>query len=96
MSFELVAGFLIVTLGLAGMLVAWLHPSPGKSGIVKALAWPEKEVDRANVALASLTVLAIGMFFFAELLGGGWTWHLIWAVVLAAACLGRGLRQAAV
>ena len=96
MTFELVAGSLTVTLGLAGILLAWLHPSPSNSRLVKALTWPGKELDRVNIALVSLTIVAIGMFFFAEAQGGGWIWHLIWVVVLAGACLGLGLRRTAV
>ncbi len=96
MYFELVSGSLIATLGLAGMLLAWLHPSPGKLRFVKGVVGPGVELDRVNIALSSLSCVAIAMLFFADLLGGGLKWNLIWFAVIAAACVGLGLRREAV
>ena len=63
MTFPVVLGVLLFASGVAGLLAAWLHPSPNTALIVKLLTWAPKDHDRLNIALVSLPALALGAFF---------------------------------
>ena len=89
-------GLFFVALGLASVLVAWLHPAPHQTLLVKALAWPRKAQDRIGISLASVMFMAIGAMFAVDVPGVGWIPTAVCGIVVLATALAIGLREPAV
>lgn len=88
-------GLAFVALGLASVLVAWLHPAPHQTLLAKALAWPRKAQDRIGISLASVMFMAIGAMFAVNVADGGWLPTAVCGLVVLVTALAIGLREPA-
>jgi hypothetical protein len=95
MTFPFALGLLVVALGAAGLLVAWLHPSPRTLRFVKVLSWPRQARDRTSLALVSLSAVAVGAFLVLNTPGRDWFWLAVCGVVLAGAGMALALGRTA-
>ncbi len=93
MTLPLTLGLLLVALGAAGLLAAWLHPSPNTLPIAKLLTWAPREHDRLNIGLISLSTLALGALFVLNTPDRGWLPLAVCGVVLVGAGIAIGVRR---
>ena len=96
MAISTALGLLFVALGLACVLVAWLHPAPHQTTLIRALAWPRRSQDRIGASLTSLMFMAIGAMFVIDVRSSGWLPTAICGIVILFTALAIGLREPAV
>ena len=96
MAFPMVLGLFLVAVGLSSILVAWLHPAPHETRLVKVLSWPRKTQDRIGISLASLMLMAVGAQFAIDVSRDTWIPAVICAIVIVAAAFALGIREPAV
>ena len=96
MAFPIFLGLVIVALGLSSILLAWFHPAPHETRLVKALSWPRKTQDRIGISLASLMLMAVGAQFAIGVSRDSWIPAAICAIVILVTALALGLREPAV
>ena len=96
MSFPLVLGIFVLSLGTTGLLFAWLHPDPASTAISKFLSWPRKTVDRTDLVLKSVFVAALGSTFLFNRPDGNSAALLAAALVIFVTGVAIGVRRPAV
>ena len=96
MSFPLVLGIAVLSLGVVGLLVAWLHPSSTLTAISRLVSWPRKTYDRADLVLKSVFLAALGSTFLLNGPGGNSFALLAAALVVLGTGIAIGVRRPAV
>ena len=95
MSFPLVLGVVVLSLGMMGLLFAWLHPSPSSTAISRFVSWPHKTHDRADLVLKSVFLAALGSTILLNGPGGNSFALLAAALVVFGTGIAIGVRRPA-
>ena len=96
MGFPFILGIVVAALGIAALVLAWIHPASTSLAIARVLAWPRKNQDRIDLALRGVFLVALGGIFMSNAPNGNIAALLTFAVLLLSSGIALGVRQPAV